>query len=349
MKVPVARQLPSGSWFVRVRVNGEDIGITRATEKAAIAEAMAVKAGAKREAKRPKDDRTIREAIDSYIEKRQDKLSPSTVRGYRVIQRNRFPGIMDIPERRLTDSAVREEVHRAAAQLAPKTLRNSWAFVSSVLAAEFGRKVTEIYLPQVVVSPHAFLEPEDILRFLEAAHGSLHELPILLALHGLRFSEIAALRWQDIDVERKLIHVRGAVVLDAQNRLVRKKTNKNASSRRTVPIMIDRLSEMVTEADRSGEFITLVRNTPLFNHINRICRENNLPEVGVHGLRHSFVSLAFSRGVPEELTMQIGGWSDYQTMRKIYKHLAQKDIAKHIAGLTAFFNRQKNGNENGNE
>lgn len=349
MKTPTAKKLPSGSWFVRVRVNGEDIGITRATEKAAIAEAMAVKAGFKREAQRQTSDRSIREAIDAYIEKRQDKLSPATVRGYRIIQKNRFPGIMDVPERRLTDSAIRAELHRAAAELSPKTLRNSWGFVSSVLAAEFGRKVTDVYLPQVVVSPHAFLEPEDIPRFLEAARGSRHELPILLALHSLRFSEIAALRWQDIDVGRKQILVRGAAVPDEQNRLVRKAANKNASSRRTVPIMIDRLPELVAEADRSGEFVTSVKNGSLFNHINRICRKNDLPEVGVHGLRHSFVSLAFSLGVPEELTMQIGGWSDYQTMRKIYKHLAQKDITKHVADLTAFFNRPKNGNENGNE
>ena len=208
--------------------------------------------------------------------------------------------------------------------------------------------MTDIYLPQVVVSPHVFLEPEDIPRFLEAARGSLYELPIILALHGLRFSEISALSWQDIDVERKQIFIRGAAVPNEQNRLVWKETNKNASPRRIVPVMIDRMIELVTEADRSDEFVTSVKNSSLFHHINRICQHNNLPEVGVHGLRHSFVSLAFSLGVPEELTMQIGGWRDYQTMRKIYKHLAQKDIAKHIAGLTAFFNRPENGNENGN-
>jgi hypothetical protein len=45
MKVPKAKQLPSGQWFCRVRVDGQDVCITRPTEKAAVAEAMAVKAG----------------------------------------------------------------------------------------------------------------------------------------------------------------------------------------------------------------------------------------------------------------------------------------------------------------
>ena len=48
---------------------------------------------------------------------------------------------------------------------------------------------------------------------------------------------------------------------------------------------------------------------------NRICRKNGLPEIGVHGLRHSFVSLAYHLGWSELTTMQIAGYSDYNTMK----------------------------------
>ena len=88
MKVPKARKLPSGSWFCRVRVNGQDIGITRPTEKEAIAEAMAIKAGTKAAAKSGR--KTLTEAIDNYIAVRENVLSPSTIRGYRAIQNGRF-------------------------------------------------------------------------------------------------------------------------------------------------------------------------------------------------------------------------------------------------------------------
>jgi hypothetical protein len=47
MKTPKARKLDSGSWFCRVMVDGKTFCITRDTEKAAIAEAMAIKAGMK--------------------------------------------------------------------------------------------------------------------------------------------------------------------------------------------------------------------------------------------------------------------------------------------------------------
>ena len=93
MKIPKAKQLPSGAWFCRVRIDGQDISITRNTEREAVAEAMAGKAGIKDAEKRPKK-KTLTAAIDDYIEARQNILSPSTIRGYRIIQNNRFQSMM---------------------------------------------------------------------------------------------------------------------------------------------------------------------------------------------------------------------------------------------------------------
>ena len=68
-----------------------------------------------------------------------------------------------------------------------------------------------------------------------------------------------------------------------------------------------------------------------------------------HGLRHSFASLAYHLQIPEKIAMEIGGWADDGTMRKIYTHLSQKDIAKRAEEFSNFFSSKKqNGNENGN-
>ena len=74
-----------------------------------------------------------------------------------------------------------------------------------------------------------------------------------------------------------------------------------------------------------------------FWRINEICKAHGLPEVGVHGLRHSFASLAYHLQIPEKIAMEIGGWSDDGTMRKIYTHLAQKDIAERARDFSNFF------------
>ncbi len=44
--------------------------------------------------------------------------------------------------------------------------------------------------------------------------------------------------------------------------------------------------------------------------------------------------------------MEIGGWSDSQTMKKIYTHIAQSDMKRYEAKFADFF---KNANENANE
>jgi len=39
--------------------------------------------------------------------------------------------------------------------------------------------------------------------------------------------------------------------------------------------------------------------------------------------------------------MQIGGWANDQTMRKIYTHLAQEQIADHSQAFVSFFSQPK--------
>ena len=44
MKVPAPRKLPSGSWFIQLRLGGESIPVTAATAKDCNREAAAIKA-----------------------------------------------------------------------------------------------------------------------------------------------------------------------------------------------------------------------------------------------------------------------------------------------------------------
>lgn len=336
MKIPKAELLPSGSWRVRVRVNGEDITVTRRTESEAVAEAMALKAGLKEAAARAPKDMTLREAIDEYIEMREAALSPSTIRGYVIIRDNRFPSVMDRTINKTTDKMYQQAVNDEVRRVSTKTVKNSWGFVSSVVNEIAGRKVSCV-TPQVISKERLFLEPDEINEFVSAIEGHRDEIPMLLQLHGLRVSEVLDITWDDIDIERKMIHVRGSAVPDKDNNIVHKESNKTSASRRDVPILIPRLSVAVEEADKAKDYV--YSNTPsaLYNSINRVCRKNELPEIGNHGCRHSFASLCFHVGLPEQLTQRLGGWDDAGTLRKIYTHLASKDIRKHTAALESYF------------
>ena len=334
MKVPKARKLPSGNWLIQLRLGGESVTVTKPSEKEAIRAAELLKAEYRngKQLSTDKSTLSLRSGIDEYINRRSNVLSPSTIRGYRIIQNTRFQSVMDRPM--VSIQNWQGVVNAEAATCSAKTLKNAYLFIRSVLL-ESGIDHTPARLPQVVRADRPFLDPEQIPIFLDVIKGRTCEMAALLALHGLRRSELLALDRSCIDLDRGIIKVKGALVRDESGNMVLKKTNKNTSSARTVPIMIPRLAELV-EAAPSGRLVHTLPNN-LLRSINRACRAADLPEVGVHGLRHSFASLSYHLGLSERESMELGGWSDINTMHKIYTHISERDKNKAANKMASFY------------
>ena len=339
MKLPEPRRLSSGNYFIQLRLGGESISITESSRAACIREAQSIKAeylAGKRSKAAPKAP-TLKEAIDAYIEARSNTLSPLTIRGYRTIQKHRFQ--TTIPRRldQIEDSEWQGIVNAEAALCAPKTLKTAFSFVRGVVWHATGRQLPEVTLAAPVPKEKPFLTPDQIRVFVAAVKDTRYAVPALLALSSLRISEIQALRWEDIPENPDFIRVQGAVVLNENNKYQRKAQNKNASSTRNVPVMIPELAAAI-QRDRkpAGPVLDITQNS-LRCAIKKICREHDLPDVGVHGLRHSFASLAYHLQVPERIAMEIGGWSDAATMQKIYTHIARSDVRRYQTAMTTFY------------
>lgn len=348
MKVPEPRKLSSGAWFIQLRLNGVSIPVTATTKTECKRQAAMIKAeyrAGKREISRTQTELTLSQAIDKYIEDKRNELSPSTIRGYKAIQVTRFKRYMDRPIKSIKNW---QDVYNNEIQLvSPKTLKNSFALIKSVYKHVTGKPISEVNCVPVVPKPRPYLDYAQIQIFLDAIHGDHCEIGALLALHSLRSSEIFGLTWEyNIDLVNRQIKVAGAAVLDEHSNLIHKETNKTAASRRYVPIFIPRLTELLEATpNKQGRVITYETSGGLRVAINRICKSVNLPTVGIHGLRHSFASLAVHLGLPEETAMAIGGWSDFHTMRKIYTHISHKDMKAHVNSLTEFY---ENANKNAN-
>ncbi|MBP3704784.1 MAG: site-specific integrase [Clostridia bacterium] len=336
MKPPKATQLPSGSWNVRMRIKGQDISITRPTEAQAVAEAMAIRAGLKQPDVMQKNI-TLANAMDNYIALYRGTLSASTIRGYRYIRDHRFQHLMPLSIMHISREQWQAAIDRESRAVKPKTVKNAWGLVTAVLT-DNGLRIPDVKLPQMVKNEHDFLSAEQIKVFIDAMHGQPGEMAALLGLHSLRRSEILDLTWDDIDLQRHLIHVRGAAVFGEDHKVVHQKTNKNITSRRDVPIMIDRLEELLATAPRPSKYIVTCNPNTISPQVNRVCAAAGLPLIGAHGLRHSFASLAKHVGMPEETAMKIGGWKDYTTMHKIYTHISQKDQEAKVQAMRDFYN-----------
>ena len=335
MKVPKPRKLPSGQWNVRVQVDGIAYSITKPTEKACLMEAINIKSAPSRKVKGGSGKLTLTLAIDRYIEQRENVLSPSTVAGYRRIQRQRFQSAMSQDIRKVSRDQWQRYVNLEARQVSPKTLKNAWCFVAGVIYDAIGERIT-VTLPQQVDGCKGYLRHTEIPLFLAALEGDVAYIPALLALSSLRMSEILGLRWSAVDLSKGVIYVRETAVRDEDGKLARKQTTKNSSSRRMVPI-IQPLREALEAAPRKGVYVVNVTEGTLRRHYQEAAEKAGVPYVGAHGLRHSFASLACYLGLREETAMAIGGWADYHTMKKIYTHVAEEDIVADAATMLTFY------------
>ena len=340
LKIPKVIQLPSGSFTTKVMIDGERYTITKPTAEECAAEAAAIKYKAK-EAK--KEDRpgakTLQDALTAYIDARRGSASPATVYAYERYMKNCFQSMMKANINSTTDEQWQAAVRRESKGKSPKYIANVWGFIAAAITEHTGRR-PNVKLPAKEKNTRPYLEPDQITAFVEAIKGETIEIAALLALSSLRRSEIKALKWENIDFSKNAIRVSGAMVYAGKDEgMIHKRQNKTASSNRVIPI-IPPLRTALEAAERKSEYVVPYNGSWLYQRINEICKANGLPEVGVHGLRHSFASLAYHLQIPEKIAMEIGGWSDDGTMRKIYTHLAQKDIDKRAQDFSNFFNKK---------
>jgi integrase len=236
----------------------------------------------------------------------------------------------------VTDDQWQAAIRRDAKGLSSKYIRNVWGLISAAIFESTGRK-PRVNLPAKEKNERPYLEPDQVTQFVKAIEGESIEIAALLALSSFRRSELKALTWDCVDFNRKTITVKGAMVYAGkESGMVHKRQNKTAASTRIIPI-IPPLETALRLVENKEGYVVTFNGSYLYQRINEICEKSGLPKVGVHGLRHSFASLAYHLQIPEKIAMEIGGWADDGTMRKIYTHLAQKDIADRAKDFTNFF------------
>lgn len=336
MKVPEPRKLKSGSWFIQLRLDGTSVPVTEATKAACTQKAQLIKAEFLAGRRKIESGSVILgDLIDAYIEKYTPALSPATIMGYDTIRRNRFKDVMEKPLRDIKDwQAV---INKELLIVKEHTVRNAWQLVAAALK-DSGRTVPDVKIPRSPANEMAYLEPEEIPLFLSALEGDSAELELLLALHGLRRSEILSVIQNDrIDLDRGQIVVSGAIVPNKDHKLVEKKLNKSVSSTRIVPIMVPRLSVLAKELKDSGKPYPMHSSPVVLRHIHDVCKKAGVTDVTNHGLRHTFACLGYSLGISERALMELGGWDDPSTMHRIYIRVAQRDKEKAKNEMAQFY------------
>ena len=155
-------------------------------------------------------------------------------------------------------------------------------------------------------------------------------------MHGLRLSEIRGLTWNNIDLKRDVITVKGAMVRGIDGN-VQKPQNKNKTSTRPVPIMIPQLHKALAAVQNKTGSVVTIKGGSLLDDIKRACERAGVTVVTNHGLRHSFASLCFYLGISNIQIQEWGGWKDSIVLNRIYIRLSASQKTENQKAFTKFF------------
>lgn len=251
-------------------------------------------------------------AAEKYIVSKQNVLSPSTTRFYKVTLNVLSKKFKSINIHDITVMDIQTEINRLVKGHSPKTVRNYHGFISAVLGAF--RPEMKIYttLPQRVKIEPYIPSDEDVKSILEYAKDTEYEIPLILACYGLRRSEICALTPEDL--EGNVLHINKAKVFAGEGKWVEKGT-KTTSSTRDIFIPA-KVAELIKEKG----YIFHGHPNSISDYLVRIEDRLGIPRFTMHKLRHYFASKMSALNIPEADIIKMGGWETDHVMKSVYRH-----------------------------
>ena len=324
--MPTAKKLPSGTWRVLVYSHTEYIdgkpkkklkSFTGATKKEAEYNASLFQMQNK---EKSGPDVTLEVAIQCYIDSKDGVLSPSTIRGYKQIQRTY---LLNLQKQRLAtltnlDFQIALNEERKNRQLSPKTMRNIVGLLSAAIGLYREDFVLKVTLPEKERYDYHIPSQSDIMALLTRTEGTeLHTAILLAACLGLRRGEICALKWSDFDWKAKTVKINKASVLTAEDTWQTKNPKSYAGNR--ILSLSDGLIQELQKVKSKGLVITATP-TQISHRFIRAVKAEGLEHFRFHDLRHFNASLMLAEGIPDKYAMERMGHATPSILKSVYQH-----------------------------
>ena len=289
----------------------------------------------------------------------------TTVYAYQKIIDNHIePALGDVPLRKLTPMIIQEyytETQRTSG-LSSNTMRRHHDLLSSALRSAVRQDVIpaspmeRVEPPRVRTAESYFYNNQELKLLYQKIEGNILELAVKLAGSlGMRREEICGLKWENVDLQRHLVLIREART--AYGATIVQKETKNRSSNRILHLTDELVRLLKRERARQAEnrlalgeryedsgMVAADRfGRPLSPNavslaFTRFISKNGLPKITLHGLRHTFATVASAQGAPLFDIGKALGHSTPATTGKIYTHLLDQN---HTATLDRVANALK--------
>lgn len=307
-------KLPSGSYRIRETVNGIQYSKTvKFKPKKYEAEQIIAEMVEAGEANGSRI--TVKEAMEKYIERKEKALSPSTLKNYKLYI-NKFPKeLLNTRLADLNDDVAQRYINKMADAKTQKYIKNLVSFLTASIKMFRKKYIMDIQIPEGQPSKRKVHQPIDkeIESLLSSIKGSQYEIPIKLALLGLRRSEICALTIDDIG--DSCVTVNKTFLEDKDGKWVIRHKLKNGDPERVVYIP----KELEEEIRKQG-YVYRGHPNSIYKNLSKTLQELHIDHFSLHRLRHYYASVSHALGVPDEYIMQNGGWKTDHVLKNVYRH-----------------------------
>jgi len=162
------------------------------------------------------------------------------------------------------------------------------------------------------------------LRALLAANGRWRPFILTAIFTGLRASELRGLMWNDVELDKAVLHVRQRA--DRWNVLGAPKSDSGKRDVPLVPMVVNALREWRLACPQ-GELVfptgngTIWSLPNLYRSLGPVQRERIGKTYGLHALRHAAASLFIQEGFSPKRVQSLMGHSSIQVTFDTYGHL----------------------------
>ncbi len=313
-----AKKLPSGNWRIQVFVGKNADGSNNMKSFTAPTRWEAEKIAAEfiEEGRKEKKKFTVAKAVDGYISLKSNVLSPSTIRGYGILRRNRLQSLMPLDIHEVNSFTMQQAINEDAATVSGKTINEAKNLILTALKLYGVKPDICVTLPAKKPTIKNLPTAEE---FINIIRGTDIELPCLLAVWlSLRISEVRGLQFGDIGKDNRGTVRRSKLYFDGADHV--RDVNKTFKSTRMLkvpPYLLNLINAVPHQSD--DEFIVQMGYQQIRNHMTALLKAHDL-YMTFHDLRHLNASVMLALGIPDKYAMERGGWATNSTLKNVYQH-----------------------------
>jgi integrase len=306
---------------------------------------------------------TVEQFVTQWLEDTvRPNVRPATYHGYEIqVRVHILPALGKLPLTELGPQHINSWLkQKRDAGLGQRTIQYMHAVLRMALNQAFKWSLVIRNVATLVDPPRVrHLEvrswtAEQARVFLESIHGHRfeHLYGVILAL-GLRRGEALALRWANIDLDKRTLTVRGTLQRIGKTLVLGEPKTEKSKRTLKLPQMtvlalraqrVKQLEARLLAGDRwqeTGFVFTSQIGTPIdprnaLTDFTHAVEKAGLPHTRLHDLRHSCISLLLAEGVPLSTVSALAGHSRVSTTADIYAHVTEaqfEPVADHMDRL----------------